>query len=343
MEATMMTTLMVMAGLAGLILTACVAPSVARADLIFAVTVTGHPIVLDSAPVSDFNGCEPHGIESPCPGLTVFFAAGHAGRVLKGRVLASAQAPFSLSSRASAADVSVHVDIDDIFFFGPDPTVETSLVLPFDAIMLFIPDLVSNGEAGVVRQTIQVTAAGNFGSGSLELTLDSRTFDEIDLGVIAFGGNERHTITVGDTFLPPVTFIPSGSSFVTRVSPEIPILVSGALVLPRVTVPVGLPQRLVLNLNLHVDAVASDFAGAIGAFNAFDTFGVPQGVPVFDLPPGFTASSASLGLVDNVVGVPAASSVPLPASVVLVTLASLGVAVARARSGHYRRGRAPLS
>jgi hypothetical protein len=62
------------------------------------------------------------------------------------------------------------------------------------------------------------------------------------------------------------------------------------------------------------------------------TFG-GNGQPVFDLPPGSTASSLALGLVDNVVPGPEnpSSGVPAPASLVLVALGCVAAMGVRAR------------
>lgn len=61
--------------------------------------------------------------------------------------------------------------------------------------------------------------------------------------------------------------------------------------------------KLFLNVQLDSGALSQSLLGAYGSLDARDTFGVPQGgVPVFDLPAGYTVNSASLGIVNNAVG-----------------------------------------
>jgi hypothetical protein len=45
--------------------------------------------------------------------------------------------------------------------------------------------------------------------------------------------------------------------------------------------------------------VNGDGVDPFGRLNALDTFGLPVGVPVFDLPGGYTVNSLSLHIVDN--------------------------------------------
>jgi hypothetical protein len=88
---------------------------------------------------------------------------------------------------------------------------------------------------------------------------------------------------------------------------------------------VGVPLRLDLSMNLDSIAAGGFQLTASGAIDALHTFGVPQGgVPVFDLPDGFTANSTSLNIVNN--GVPAAeSAIPEPPAVVLFGAGVLGL------------------
>ena len=70
---------------------------------------------------------------------------------------------------------------------------------------------------------------------------------------------------------------------------------------------------------------------------------MPQnGQPVFDLPPGSTASSLALGIVDNVVPGPEtpSSGVPAPASLLLVALGCVAAMGGRGESRSYGRTRA---
>jgi hypothetical protein len=89
-------------------------------------------------------------------------------------------------------------------------------------------------------------------------------------------------------------------------------------------VPVGTP--LTLQLNMAVSGSSGTPASVLpqpsGTFDMLHTFGLPRGVPVFDLPEGYTANAPSLGIVDNVRTVPEPSRFLL-LGMALVTLLAM--------------------
>ena len=103
-----------------------------------------------------------------------------------------------------------------------------------------------------------------------------------------------------------------------------------ALATPTVMVPIGSSFVVVLNLSTTVDTNTSNtILGArrqADASSDFDsTFSFALSGPVFDLPDGYTANSASGLIVDNRwLGIGAPSAVPEPSSLLLVMAGLLG-------------------
>ena len=97
-----------------------------------------------------------------------------------------------------------------------------------------------------------------------------------------------------------------------------------ALVTPDVMVPIGTPFVVVFNLSTVVDTRSSNTilgsrrqADASADFDS--TFSFPLSGPVFNLPDGFTANSASGLIVNNLwLGIAGPSPVPEPSSLLLV-------------------------
>jgi hypothetical protein len=88
--------------------------------------------------------------------------------------------------------------------------------------------------------------------------------------------------------------------------------VSGEMTLSA-EVPTNTMLTLNLSLNLSGQSKADFLASASSVINTPSGFGIPQRVPVFDLPEGFTANSPSLLLVDNFVPEPSSSAASLAA------------------------------
>jgi len=79
------------------------------------------------------------------------------------------------------------------------------------------------------------------------------------------------------------------------------VTLSGEIELPGVA-QVGVPMTLDLTLSANSTASGGFQLSSAGAVNVLHNFGVPQGgVPVFDLPAGYTVNSPSLGIINNTV------------------------------------------
>jgi hypothetical protein len=251
------------------------------------------------------------------------------------------QSTISYNANASAT-------YDDIFIQGPaGTTVPVTLHVPFDAV--FSQHWASVGLTGGVVDTSSViqgmeVRAGLFGVGFSTAQLEVRNLsDSHDSAEIRTGGivrpgpvpgtpsSEAHgaitifrNLPIGDVpgylFLDrvqsPITVQDTGAGSGVGFARDDVIRFHGEFLLSTMA-QVGVPLTLNLTLSLGSNASGSFALGSFGTADALHTFGVPQGgVPVFDLPDGFTANSQSLGIVNNVV--PAAeSAIPEPGSSVL--------------------------
>jgi hypothetical protein len=100
----------------------------------------------------------------------------------------------------------------------------------------------------------------------------------------------------------------------------------------RTTVPVGVP--IAMNFQLDSTAQTESFfvSSAFALVDGLNTMGFPIGVPVFDLPSGFTVNAPSIGLVNNVIPgdiVPGPPGVPEPPSLLLLVVGLGGLAFIR--------------
>ncbi len=78
------------------------------------------------------------------------------------------------------------------------------------------------------------------------------------------------------------------------------VTLRGEMLLPG-NAQVGVPLTLNLASSARSTALGGFVLDSSGGINALHNFGVPQGGAFFDLPAGYTANSASLGLVNNTV------------------------------------------
>lgn len=88
--------------------------------------------------------------------------------------------------------------------------------------------------------------------------------------------------------------------------------------------------ELWIQVSAEAGAPFSEFSVVTAGADYGRTFGFAEGIPVFDLAPGYTASSLGAGIVDN-------QFVPEPGALTLIVTGLFGIAV---RSGGERRDRA---
>lgn len=174
---------------------------------------------------------------------------------------------------------------DDIVISGPTPTVAASYQLDYEFIMEMvhvIPDDVH--WAGVLRARL------------LSLPLTGHTADTY-VQVFAQFHPEGHEIFINN---------PLGGD-VEQIGPR-KWRFSGRYISPAVNINTGVPLQ---NFSIRVDAEnnPSGQTGTWAGFFNFDSYltvkvSLPVGEPVFILPDGFTANSATMGLVDNIIAAP---------------------------------------
>ena len=159
-----------------------------------------------------------------------------------------------------------------------------------------VVDLFDQPGIANLQLTGQVVPTGDPGPGSSETLGGVTIFHNVPLGSGGFLNLLRRVQT-------PITSSGGdpGAGFAEEDIVELraEILVTG-------TATVGSPFTLILTLEGASTATSGSEVAASATMDVGDSFGVPQdGSPVFDLPSGFTASSASLNIVDNVVPEPA--------------------------------------
>jgi hypothetical protein len=99
---------------------------------------------------------------------------------------------------------------------------------------------------------------------------------------------------------------------------------------PEFVIPMNVPTNLGISIGISGQQSSALGFGRLSA-DFEHTLSFPKDRPVFDLPPGFTANSAALGIVDN------QYVVPEPATAVLLGLAVMGGLAGRAGS-RWRQG-----
>jgi len=283
---------------------------------------------------------------SPVPvGIISDDQLGHSGALAaNGRVgvatFVGVPATNALTGGSGTHDVTAFESVDDLIFTGPAALVPFHEFFHYDGSIGFSLNALGDNVGDVFQATTAVTVQLNtsvtcpgcgaqeyFGQTSIELD------DPSSSGHPDFTGTETHpSVSLDENFALPISSNFIGQSFagvdhIVQFS-MFGVFDTGALLLPT-NVPVSISFR--------IHASDSVFAQAIAGGNAYvdfgHTFGFPVGVPVFDLPAGFTANAPSIGLHDNVIGPPIAA--PEPATLPLLAAALSAVAAIRLR----RRGR----
>jgi len=189
-----------------------------------------------------------------------------------------------------------------------------------------VVDLFDEPGIANLQLTGQVVPTGHPGPGSIETLGGVTIFHNVPLGDGGFLNLLQRVQT-------PITSSGGdpGAGFAEEDIVELraEILVAG-------TATVGSPLTLILALEGGSSAIAGSEVGSSAMIDVADSFGVPQdGSPVFDLPPGFTAHSTSLNIVDNVV--------PEPTNPAAWAMAVLAALACRRQRGSAPSSRRPAS
>jgi PEP-CTERM motif len=274
----------------------------------FSVFVPGDQIVNSPGPVG-----------LVAPGGTAFAGNGHVG-------ISGIEAASGNTSSTFARANSV---VDDLVFSGPGATVQTRFIIPFSGIFgsevqnLFDLNgvLAASSFGGPqiflnAQMVCQTCFNGLFLDGALEVDFDSRE------GPPKVRGNRQDSENITLAFLLslPISGNINGTA-VGGFDDNYIYGITGFFDSGLVTIPTGVPFELTLDLQASAQTLAGSITSGSGFFDLSHTFGLPQGVPIFDLPPGFTANAPSIGLIGNQI---APSEVPEPAS---LAMAALGFAV----------------
>jgi hypothetical protein len=243
--------------------------------------------------------------------------------------LVSSPAPFALINVLRIEGASAQSTVDDILFSGPGATVKTHVLIPFHAQFNLAIDDLANLQGDVFKGTasaglqfganMQCGISCGFG-GVVGVDFNApdpftpKVQTTMSFGTIAydltFQGEFVQLITTTPIFGEPY----AGANFRREYA------LDGYFDSGLTTVPVGVPITMQFTVQTGVQTISFFVSGASGFMNAIDTLGLPQGVPVFDLPAGYSVDAPSIGLVNNVI--PAAAGpivgVPAPASLGLM-------------------------
>jgi hypothetical protein len=255
--------------------------------------------------------------------------------------LISSPAPFGLSNVFRASGSSAQSSIDDLVFSGPGATVQTEVRIPFHAFFSLGIDSLGNLGGDVFKGIASggVTLSGSMQCGNscgYSFRLDT-AYDAPDpftpTGSPGSGGQLVYSLDFLRSSLQLLTTdevlgqVYAGSH-VTR-----DFVLSGSFDSGLMTVPVGVPILVNFSMSSGASTTAFFVSGAFAQVDGLHTLGFQQGVPVFDLPAGFTANAPSIGLVNDVIP---ATDAPEPGSAWMAGLGCVallaGVTIRRKRA-----------
>ena len=303
--------------------------------ILFALGPTLGCLNASSFSVSLFNG--PSILNSPTPVLVVDSSgsarAGNGVLGIGGQAFAhgpnvpAASAPAIAGSHASMV-------VDDLMFKGPGATTETSFIIPFEGIFGFANDHLVGSNGSVLDSptflslflNAQVTCF-NCGiapilNGNLEVDMDSMNVT----ATVPHSSQNTNLIRIISVTSQPITGHMAGETF-AGFSNLVFFGIVGQFESGPVTVPTFVNLSLALDLSASSTTIANGISNGAGLFDLSHTFGLPQGVPVFNLPPGFSVDAPSIGLFDNVIGEPA--TVPEPSALMTIPAALAAFALIR--------------
>ena len=250
----------------------------------------------------------------------------------------------TLSNNFLASGSLAKSSLDDIVFSGPGATVQTRVTIPFDALLLLSVDELVGFKGLVVKGSaaVDVTSSASMFCGNscgFNETLNVH-WDAPDPFVPIVNNASPGIVYSLDFLGETVQLLKTeeilGDNYVGSNVQQIYFL-HGYFDSGRTTVPVGVP--ILMNFLIASGAQTQSFfvSSAHAVVDGRNTMGFPIGVPVFDLPSGFTVNAPSIGLVNNVIPgdiVPGPSGVPEPSSLLLLVVGLGGLAfirLARAR------------
>ena len=272
-------------------------------------------------------------------------ASAGAGGVLRGDAHAQTQSSGSLNNTSRQAGANTVEGIyDDIILTGPTAFVQSTLHLAFhgafrDRREVWFGDF--EFHSNVTSFTFFSASLNNVGGspgGSVQIDFDAFNATQVITPTGTAAASAAYRVVFAD-FLLPLT-CGNGCPFGGFEGVE-DVGFSGTIDITGVF-PTNTPLILQMDMQFSITASSFFLSSGGGTLDLNHTFGVLQnGQPVFDLPPGFTANSVSLGIVDNVVpGAEGPSSgVPAPASLAMVILGALLALPLCARVSACARGR----
>ena len=217
---------------------------------------------------------------------------------------------------------------DDLILTGPNATITRPFSIPFAGIFGYTVDLLGTpSDQSFVTGEIDLNGSiacfcnvqNSFLPGGVSIGFDSRSGASI-----LQSNNSTQNLQLLSSISIPITVQgqPLAGFSVSNIY-GVSGVISGTI-----TEPTGVPLTLQLTLTTNGQVIANGFGGGSVFIDFGHTLGFEDGVPVFDLPAGFSANSVSMGLVDNVIGTPNAST-PEPASFGLSMAALLGIGLLR--------------
>lgn len=238
--------------------------------------------------------------------------------------LISSPAPFGLSNVFRTSGSSARSSIDDLVFSGPGATVQTEVRIPFHAFYTLGIDSLGNLGGDVFKGTASggVTLSGNMQCGNscgYSFSLDTAYLapDPFTPTPTASPGSGGQLVYSLDFLFGSVKLLKTDEVFGqvylgSHRSRDFEL--NGYFDSGLMTVPVGVPILVNFSMSSGASTTAFFVSGAFAQIDGRHTLGYQQGVPVFDLPAGFTVNAPSIGLVNNVIP---ATGTPEPRSACL--------------------------
>ena len=243
---------------------------------------------------------------------------------LSARTYAVALAPFALLTTTESAAATAAATYDDIVITGPAAMVLATLRIPFSALLVDRHETWGGTFAFHSNTTNTSTFRAQFGASSAQVDFRILPYEgikDISVQTSAVGATATPVLRQTTFFGDLVIFLGSSGGLGVFAGAEgfEAFQMYGDLILSAV-VPTNTTLTLDLRLRLESDTQANFIAPSYSLLAAPLGLGLPRGVPVFELPAGFTANSQSLELVNNLVVPEPSSRAAYPAAVITLIL-----------------------